>query len=316
MIKSLSSPLVGLALVFSLFGVASLARADLQLPFAGADIRTYQIGSEWGKLPVPPDSLKDRTPVFRRAALATARFGGGTAFYLGVIDGQPLMATNHHVLPTAAGCAKRPADFPIFGKNFPCLKWIGAWTDIDLALFTIEVKSTADLDLLAGVAANFKFNAEFRPGQELLTIGFGVAGNPKRELMANADADCKVFSAAGEFRFMADPDSISPSPTRTWSFANGCDVSHGDSGSAMVDRQTGSVLGIIWTGRIPKDPAIQDSKLLDQILSAQDERLWTELSYAVPAPKIREFMESELAQGRLPAGDAAVLRDLIARSGP
>jgi hypothetical protein len=90
---------------------------------------------------------------------------------------------------------------------------------------------------------------------------------------------------------MADPDELNPGSYQAWSFANGCDVSHGDSGSAMVDRDSGDVVGIIWTGRIPKTPDIQDSKVLDDLLRTQSPRIWKELSYAVPAAKIREVLQ-------------------------
>src|SRR5690606_7562892 len=123
---------------------------------------------------------------------------------------------------------------------------------------TIDVKPD-DEHLLVGVGKNMAFNSPIYKGQKLLTIGHGVANNEDQKLVANQDDDCIVYSEGNDIRFMADPDDLNPGDYSVWSFANGCDVSHGDSGSAMVDRLTGDIVGIIWTGRIPKDKKVQDS---------------------------------------------------------
>jgi hypothetical protein len=178
-------------------------------------------------------------------------------------------------------------------------KFLGTWTDIDLSLFVLKISSEGDAAKLATVAQNFDFQAIFEPELPLLTAGFGVANNGARRLVVNQDSDCKVFSKQNEYRFMADPDAFNPGPYRAWSFSNGCDVSHGDSGSAMVHRLTGRVMGLIWTGKIPKDAQVQNSENLRQILDSQSELLWTELSYAVPAPKIQEVLNQQLESGAI-----------------
>lgn len=263
-----------------------------------ADEKDYQIGSEWGKRAVRTENLEGQSDSFRRAALATARLGGGTSFYLGKFNGHHMMATNYHVLPKAELCGSRTAVFPLLNKRFACEKFYGNWPSIDLALFSIRVESTADEVVLSEVAGNFNYNVSLYPGQELITIGFGVFRNSERDLMANDDRDCKVFSAKEDYRFIADPDRINPADYKAWSFATGCDVSHGDSGSAMVDRMTGEVVGIIWTTATNKDARIQDSSFLDEVLTRQSPEVWTQLSYAVPAPKMREFLKDYLSRVR------------------
>lgn len=255
----------------------------------------YQIGSEWGKKPVTLQDLDHSTPAFRRAALATARLGGGTGFYLGKFNGHHVMATNHHVCPNGAACLGIFAQFPFFTKQFKLVKFFGTWSAIDLTLLEIEVPTSDDERMLASVAGNFSFRKDIYPGEELITIGFGIAENPRRVLMANQDSDCKVFSGYNDFHFMGDPDALNPSDYKAWSFANGCDVSHGDSGSAMVDRQTGEVVGIIWTGKIPKEKQIQDSRFLDTLFKSQSAEVWTELSYAVPASKMAVILTQALS---------------------
>lgn len=262
------------------------------------DAKDYQIGSEWGKVAVRANALEGKSAVFRRAALATAKFGGGTAFYIGQFNGHHMMATNYHVMPKADLCAARQAIFPLLGRRFSCEKFYGNWSGIDLALFSITVNSAEDEAMLEKIAANFSFNVALYPGQELITIGFGTFRNPARDLVANDDADCKVFSGKEDYRFIADPDRINPADYKAWSFATGCDVSHGDSGSAMVDRVTGEVVGIIWTTATDKDPRVQDSAFLEEVLKRQSAEVWTQLSYAVPAPKIREVLADYLSRVR------------------
>ena len=275
------------------------------------DLR-YQIGDEWGKKPVTAERLQSESPAFRRAALATARMGGATAFYLGKFNGHHVMATNHHVLPEPSACLGNQARFPLLdNKRFTCKTFYGEWTDVDLALFEIEVTQPEDEALLAPLARNFNFDGNLTPGQLLLTIGFGVADNPRREMMANQDSDCKVYSATNDFHFMGDPDEFNPGPYKAWSFANGCDVSHGDSGSAMVDRVTGDVVGLIWTGKIPKNAKVRERAYLDELFKTQGPNVWTELSFAVPAPKIREHLKSVIESGRLNPETRATLSAII-----
>jgi hypothetical protein len=273
---------------------------------------TYRLGSEWGKRPVTKSSLREATPAFRRAALATARAGGATSFYLGRFADKHVMATNHHVFPTAGRCQSGSIRFPLLGKDFRCSEFLGTWTNIDLSLFVIDVQKASDAGALEEVGANFDFSSPLRKGQPLVTVGFGVADNPLRQLVGNDDSDCKVFSPDDTFRLMADPDRLNPGTYEAWSFANGCDVSHGDSGSAMVDRDTGLPVGLIWTGRIPKAASVQDSLFLDELIDKQSSEVWEELSYGVPAAKIKsELLDTIAAPGTQPSV-RVVLEALVA----
>jgi len=273
--------------------------------------KDYQLGDEWGKKPVTAASAGAESPVFRRAAKATAHYGGATAFYIGFFNGHHMMATNHHVVESM-GCGAR-AEFTLLGKSFPCERIYGDWKEIDLALFSIRVAPGGEA-ALSGVGGNFAFDADIYPGQELLTIGFGVAGNPGRAMMANQDSDCRVFSGSNDFRKMADPDDFNPGPDRVWSFASGCDISHGDSGSAYVDRNTGEVIGIVWTGRIPKSPQVSSSAYLREMQRTQSADIWTELSYTVPAASIRDGLKAALSSGSLSADEAATIRAVLGAS--
>lgn len=273
----------------------------------------YQLGDEWGKKPVTDEDISSGG-VFARMALATANVRkGGTGFYLGRFAGQHIVATNHHVCENAAVCSGAKAIvFTKLGITTRVTEFFGSWTDVDLALFAIEVKDQATEEKLMAVAQPFVFNARIYPKQALVTIGFGVGNNPGRQLVANRDSDCLVFSNENDFRFMADPDEFNPGPYKAWSFSTGCDVSHGDSGSAMMDRETGSVVGIIWTGRIPKNKRVQSSEYLQTLFSNPNNDIWTELSYAVPAPKIGEYLHNLVSEGKsLSPSATAAITDML-----
>lgn len=272
---------------------------------------TYRIGDEWGKKTVTIETLKTASEAFKRAAFATAKVGGATGFYLGTFNGFHVMATNHHVFTRAYACLGNMVKFPLLEKSFKCTKFFGTWTDIDLALFAIDVKSEQDLQKLESVAGNFDFHESFATGTPLLTVGFGIANNASRSLMGNEDSDCKIFSSAGEFRFMPDPDELNPGPYNAWSTSIGCDVSHGDSGSAIVNKTTGRPIGILWTGRIPKAEKIQQSAFLDNLILNPTEDIWKELTFAVPSVKMHSFFTDLLAQGKLDEVSAKTIESII-----
>jgi hypothetical protein len=270
---------------------------------------TYRIGDEWGKRPVTDRDLE--SPTFARAARATARVGGATGFYLGEFAGKHVIATNHHVCPSASSCVGSTATFPLLNVSARMIEHLGTWSDVDLSLLVIDVRSDEDAAKLAAVAGNFAFDHHPSAGEPLLTIGFGIGDNPRRQMMANQDADCKVFSQTDDIRFMADPDALNPADYSAWSFANGCDVSHGDSGSAMVDRETGDVVGIIWTGRIPKPEEVQHSDFLDQLFADNGAEIWTDLSYAVPAYKMVDYLRTASQDEATSESTRAILAAII-----
>jgi hypothetical protein len=287
-----------------------IGRATSLLAPSGADIEDYRLGDEWGKKPVTGADLSRATPSFRRAALATAHIFGATGFYLGKFHGAHVMATNHHVLPSDR-CSQTTARFPLLGVNAPCESYLGTWDEVDLTLFTVKLTAEEEAKLLP-VAGNFRLHEDVAAGKKLLTIGFGRAGNPTSQLMGNQDSDCYVFSQAGEYRLMEDPDKLNPANYRAWSFSLGCDVSHGDSGSAIVDRETSAVVGIIWTGRIPKSRSAQSSVFLTKMFQEKREAVWDELSFAVPAKKIGEKLQQLLnTDSTLPEQTRGIFTEML-----
>ncbi|NRA66745.1 MAG: trypsin-like peptidase domain-containing protein [Pseudobacteriovorax sp.] len=273
--------------------------------------QTYQIGSEWGKVPVSEEQFAE-LPTLQSIAEGTVRIGGATGFYLGKFNGQHLVATNNHVCPSRARCGRATANFTMAGKSIRVKEFLGSWPSIDLAILALR-DDPRNESFLSTVKNPILFDKDLTPGQELITVGYGRANNTWRRLMGNWDSDCKIFSGENEFRLMKDPDELNPGQYETWSFSNGCDVSHGDSGSAMVDRATGAVIGIIWTGRVPKQSRIQDSTYLEQIFADGDEEIWTQLSYGVPAAKMKERLIEFASDETTLESTATTIRALLSQ---
>lgn len=279
----------------------SIRNTPSSLEAASTSIKDYQIGPEWGKTAINAAYLAKASPQLQKAARATAKVsfgfsGGATAFVIGEKNGEIRLATNHHVIGNASGCRSARISFPLLNiKNLSCDKIIGTWTDLDLTVFTVKGFTAAQRQDLLRVATDFSYTTPVRKGQNLMTIGFGTAGNPgQQNMMAELDSDCKVYSKDNESRYIADPDEVNPGPYKTWAFSMGCDVSHGDSGSAMFDRQTGAVVGLLFTGKIPKDAVARDRKWLDDQFKTDGAGVWKELSFAVPATKIAELAGATL----------------------
>lgn len=284
--------------------------ASLLMCLAGAlRAEAYQLGDAWDRRPVLDDRLGGRSAVFQRAAKATAFYGLATAFYLGKFNGHHIMAANHHI---ARGRCRGDAFFPLLQKSYACEKIYGDWEEVDLTLFSIRVPANEEAALLAA-GRNFAYDAGIHAGQELLTLGFGAENNLESAMTFEQGPDCKIFSATDEFRLIADPDKINPVGYAVWSFANGCDISRGDSGSAFIDRKTGDVLGLQWTGKIPKSPGVADSAALRRMFEARDPGIWTELTYGVPAAKIRESIRKDLRTRSGGADWAKTLAAIIER---
>jgi hypothetical protein len=277
------------------------------------EIGDYQLGSEWGKHRVWAQDLEGKSAAYTRAAQATAYLSvGATGFYLGRFHGVHVLATNHHVCPTAQDCVGQTASFRLLGLKVRVTAFLVSIKSIDFTLLAVEVPRGSE-DKLARVARNFAFHQPVYPGERLMTFGFGIAGNPQNYLVGNSDRDCRVFSKEGDYRLMGDPDKFNPVGYAAWSFVHGCDISHGDSGSALIDRDSGEVVGILWTGRFPKHKRAQDSGRLSEWERTADPGLWSELNYGVPSTIIGQKLRDAAYSSALPSATRAVLAELIVR---
>jgi len=302
-----------LSVALSSGGCRAEASSDVVEPIgAPGAAELYTLGDTFGRERLTAASLVGMPSTLRRAALATASVGRATGFYIGKFAGAHVVATNHHVVSTSCGVGL-PIRLPLLaGVAVSCQRVLGTWPSIDLTLLEIGVAASAEPTLL-GVAGNFTFDAPLRAGQPLATLGFGFAGNPDRSMTMNQDHDCRVMSKTDAYRRIADPDTRNPGWFEAWSFSFACDVSYGDSGSAVLDRDTGLPTGILWTAASPKEPRVQSSAYLETILGTDHPDVWAQMSYAVPAAKIREVLRAEAPS--LAEDTRTVVEAMLARPG-
>ncbi len=262
----------------------------------------YRIGDEWNKEVLVSRTLRNKKLKFvkelRRTARATAKVARGTGFYLGQFNGFHLIATNYHVHTRLITESEdyEEIEFPFLDLSFNFDRTFGAWLEIDLALFAINVESQWDAKELQSIARNFSFDYPINRNQKLFTVGFGRARNHYNNMVGTWDSDCKVFSGDNEFKMKSGLDEKG-NTVATWAFAVGCDASDGDSGSPIVTRDTGDIIGILW-GVAPRTKA-QSSQSLDNMIKENSPAIWKNLNYAVPAAKIKEFLLEKINSGAI-----------------
>lgn len=269
--------------VLGSFGCISLAQADY-----------YQIGTNWDKRELRSEDLPQASTTLRKAAKALGRMGGSTSFYIGKFNGKHLMMNNNHDHPQ--GCTDDLVTFPFLGgRQARCLPMVGTWEQIDTTLFPIEVSPELEA-ALEGNALIWDRSGEVRAGQTLTTLGYGHHRNEQLKPVYDEGPDCMVLSPTNDFRLKADPDPRYSDSFAVWSFAHGCEASQGDSGSAILDRVTGKVLGILWGTSLDKQPLVQSTAFLFSLLQQPSEFVWRQqLNYAVAAPKLFEVMARSLS---------------------
>lgn len=253
----------------------------------------FQIGAQWSARPLNKKIvLEENNFVVAKLAsntvmVTTAANIKGTGFYLGFHNGQHLVATNAHVLTNILGCniSSVTLYFSVFNMAYSCKQIISTWHDIDLTIMALETNSVSDAFLNQLNPLNFAFNKDITRDKLLLTAGFGVYKNPRGELTLKADEDCRVLSETNSFNRLKNPNQriIKKVP----SFALGCDISSGDSGSPVIDRVTGDVLGIVWSTHTPKPYKIRTHSYMQELRAQANPDVWKDLAYAVPSSEIR-----------------------------
>jgi hypothetical protein len=313
-----------------------MANADQYQPTEAEVLAQLQIGPTWDKVETAKN-LVNLPASLQKAALSIANFKHGTAFYVGKFNGLYVMATNAHVVSNkindllperihrlsddpslicTSGQTGSPTElvrFDLQKRTFECDKLIGVWPSIELSLFSIKV-SAADDSFFDNIGVKLDFATPPMRGRRLIAFGYGEFMNPGESdvaLMETAGPFCKTFSRSGELRLMNDPDEHNPGPYKVWSFAVGCNVAWGDSGSPVLDKSTGKAVGVIWTARYPKGTDVKNAMALETMISNQPLEVWSQLSYASPAIKIREVLRAELKEGKLTPDTALIVEDML-----
>ena len=260
----------------------------LRNPIFLEEVADYLVGDRWTKGPVE-EVFFQANPSLEKLK-AVSRIHSATSFYLGKKAGRHVYATNYHVCESKSICPPgTQITSPVINEPLILEQFIGSWSEIDIALFTVSMSHDQEV-IMAKYALNFDFSFEQKPGTRLATAGYGFVANPLSKLTVTSDMDCVLYS--DEVRLMGDPDVFNESDYNAWSFAHGCDVSHGDSGSPILEYGSGKVVGIVWTGRVPKIAEVQNTSYLKRVLNTGDEEIiWHHLNYGVPASKIKLVLE-------------------------
>ena len=255
---------------------------------------TYQVGEFWDKKHIALASERSQS-LKESVGEVGAR---ATLFYIGKINNKHFGITNYHVCPekiippnqTSNRCINQSINFFYYqnprGHRLDGFIKSVPLTSKELDLSVVEI-SFNNLDQFTRAPKALSFSSR-RPylNQELISIGFGVHNNEYGVLKIEDDStDCQVFSR--ETRLVNDPDTLNPVGYTVNSFLHGCDVSHGDSGSPILDRETFEVVGLLWTGKYPKHESISQRGFE----SLPIEFLWKELNYASPGYLIKEELE-------------------------
>ena len=255
-----------------------------------------QQGDQWGRVPVTSQLLNQGDAVLQAVFHSTVRVNGATATYLGLFAGSPVLMTARHVMPDQDSCTGRTVTFyesPGQGGTlqklpFTCDRLLGAWDQVEISLFSVAT-SAQSLALLESRGLKPGFDAPVSQFAELVTMGHGGEQNPQELLTVDQGPDCYVASASDDFRFRDGA---------IWSIALGCNDSAGDSGSPVVDRKSGALLGIVWGGHTDKLPELADSRYLRSLATSESPLLWEQLNYASPMRVVGAMFRYLLQNGQ------------------
>ena len=244
--------------------------------------KQYQIGETWSRLPyseikVPTDSLL-------KALSATAQINvrdgnAGTSFYLGKVGDHHLMVTNYHVMSTLKECKKTTGKFTVAKKRFRCQRILNAIPHTETTFFTIGISENDGIEPLM-----FDFINEYKPGHKIVVAGYGEHKNFPSKLTYDNSPTCVVATSTFKPKFLS---SLEDSKIYSaYSFVHACEISRGDSGAALLSESTGKVIGVNWATSTRKASELQFSNTVLDWIENNDSRMWSSMSYGVPALEI------------------------------
>ena len=285
-----------LKLLFLMFSFASYASS-------------IQIGDEYSKTPWREAYQRSDLPFIQEHIQNTVLIntpsgrgvGRGTGFYIGLHQGRHLFLTNAHVLTTHE-CRDTIITFlktNLAQGRADCERVLVSRfnrEESDMTLFTIKDSQLKDF---AGKGLELELDFSPRAGQMLMQHGFGIKSVPRfrdadqaqREFsgQANIDSDCAVISPSGVLQTVPDMSG----KLVHHNISIGCDVTGGDSGSAIVDRETGRVVALLWASGInPRDrDRIKSADLWSHVIGSEDRRIWKNFAFAISIKELVPFIQ-------------------------
>lgn len=253
--------------------------------------QSYQIGEFWSKKHISK-AQKSSLMLQESVGEVGAR---ATLFYIGKINNKHWAITNNHVCPNNENASnqitnrctgqwikffyyKNKKGKPLEGviKRVPLIIKSLDFALLEISFDNLKTFTRAPIPLKLSSKKTYY-------SQELISLGYGINNNEYGSLMIEDNSfDCQVLS--NDNRLINDPDTMNPLKYKVHSFLHGCDASHGDSGSPIIDRNTNEVVGLLWSGKYPKSKKV--SKRGFERLP--EDFLWNELNYASPAFMIQK----------------------------
>ena len=233
---------------------------------------------------------------------ASSGYSRGTGFYIGKHFSKHLFLTNAHVMDKkeckGARIAFLKGDLKI-GRGDCGSVLISLFKNelSDLTLFSVK---DDQLSGFIGKGLEIDFDYKVNSRDLLVQHGFGLKSlradsraqgklikfNPRVAM----DNDCAIAGPSGVVADFVDQKI-------KYNMALGCDMTSGDSGSAIMNRESGKVIGLLWgAGKDPKRrDRISSAELWDSVFGSRDPRIWENMSYAISLkevlPEIKEFLE-------------------------
>lgn len=256
----------------------------------------YYIGKSWSKRPFPQKQsntnllkeLKDNIiAVTDGMNKATASYMGRTA------SGLHLVLTNMHVIDDFNACQGVMKNAPFhfeqpMGASYYCERELMRFPEVDLSIISLAaLPSDPILNQKKGLSLAQNFT--FIDSQRFLTAGFGIYKNEGRKLVIDDSDECRLISEPGNFHQM-NGDS---GKAKIWSMAVACDISIGDSGSPLIDKESGKIVGLMWSGVYPKFKDRSSFESIEKIIDSSPELVWKSYNYAVPVTEIQNYLEAQ-----------------------
>ncbi len=244
------------------------------------------------------DSLIENTVLINVNTL-NSKVTRGTGFYIGKHKGNHIFITNHHVM-SKSQCDKAIISF--INKSgtttkADCDQILLAHSSAehsDITIFTIPEKQLAGF---VGKGLTIDWNFKLESKVKLAIAGFGAklsrVGRVDNQrilrsfrMRLNYDSDCVTLNA--KIYYMT-PFNVGDT------FIIGCDAIGGDSGSAVIERSTGKVVGLLWGA---SDKGTVSSKVLwKELIGTSDPRLFSNSSRAILLKRLKPELESIGVQG-------------------
>lgn len=176
----------------------------------------------------------------------------GSAFYIGNHHGRELFLTNHHVM-SEVECKNAKITMSFSNKKFTlsCKRVIlSLFTEEDSDITVFETSRHENLNKLKGLKIDFDWVPIAKT--KLAFAGFGMKNRLSSSRTGYNNRKLKSF----KLKLSMDDDCILLSPTNKTVEATdiyaknllitGCDMASGDSGSALIDRSSGKVVGLVF----------------------------------------------------------------------